>query len=103
MTITGIEIKQDEPAEYRSLCYSLKEENLFRTKEEADVRAQQMTEEYTKEERDRFNRKEKDTRTWAWNARYHRDCIKRAEKDLVYHRGKLLISSAKSKEDKASK
>ena len=103
MTISGIEVSQDEPAKYRSLCYSLKEENLFRTKEEADVRAQQLADEHTKEEKDRFNRKEKDTRTWAWNARYHRECIKRAEKDLVYHQGKLLISSAKAKEDKVAK
>ena len=34
----------------------------------------------------------KDTRSWAWNATYHRGCIRQAEKDLEYHRAKLAVA-----------
>jgi hypothetical protein len=98
--ITGVQIAQGQPTEYRSDCYSLQEENLFKTKEEAEIKAKELADKHSKEELDRFNRKEKDTRSWAFNVSYHRQCIKRAEKDLEYHRGKLLIASSKVRAEK---
>lgn len=52
------------------------------------------------EQKDRIFKKEKDTRSWAWNATYHKKCIKRAEKDLEYHTQKLNAAKAHVKEEK---
>ena len=81
-------------------CYRVGEEDLFNTKEEAEKRALELAEEHNKEELEKINRKEKDNRTWAWNVHYHRDCIRRAEKDLIYHKTKLSVAITKTKEEK---
>lgn len=37
----------------------------------------------------------------AWSVRYHQECIRRIERDLAYHEGRLLISREKSAAKKA--
>lgn len=104
LEITGIEINPGN-IEYRSHTgtgswYSLKEEDIFLTEEEAKVRANELSAQHNQEELEKINRKEKHNRTWAWNLHYHRDCIKRAERDLAYHKSKFEVAKLRSKEEK---
>ncbi len=78
------------------------ERNIFKDKDEALQRARFLSKEYTEKENKRILKKEKNTRTWAWNAHYHRDCIRKAEKEIVYHSRKLGIAKEKAKEDRKS-
>lgn len=66
---------------------------------EADALAWAKTREgqHEEEQRAKIERKEKDTRTWAWNASYHRNCAKRAQHDLEYHTAKLNVAKIKAK------
>jgi hypothetical protein len=79
-------------------CYRTKE--LFLARDVAEARAKTLAEEYNEGELKRFQKKEKDSHTWAWHVTYHRRCIKQAEKDLEYHSAKLGIAQKKAKEDK---
>ena len=44
--------------------------------------------------------KEKPARSWAWHVTYHRQEIKRAEKNLVYHTAKLNAAKGHVKAEK---
>lgn len=79
-------------------CYHADQSCMFDTKEEAEVRALELAEEHNQDELARIYRKEKNNHTWSWNAHYHRDCIKRAEKDLLYHTAKLNVAKVRAKE-----
>jgi len=81
-------------------CYSGESDRFFDTKEEAEKKSLELSEEHNQYELDKINQKEKHNRTWSWNAHYHRDCIKRAERDLAYHTAKLSVAKIKAKEDK---
>ena len=83
-----------------SNAWHVSQEDLFDNSEDASAAAIQKCLELDKKDRDKVLRKEKDTRTWAWNASYHRNCIKKAEKDIAYHTDKLNVASLKAKEDK---
>jgi hypothetical protein len=72
--------------------YRVPEAELFDCKLDALERARVKAEELAAEVQARFQRKEKDTRTWAWNVTYHRRCIKQAQRDLEYHTKKLAVS-----------
>lgn len=72
--------------------------DVFATKEEAQIKADEMAAAYVEEQKARIFKKEKDTRSWAWNASYHRSCIKRAKKDLEYHEAKLDVAKVRAKE-----
>jgi hypothetical protein len=100
--IDRLEIKTDKTTYGSSGFYSVEECDIFDTKEEAEARALVLAKEYNDEQLARIYQKEKHNRTWAWNVRYHRDCIKRAEKDIVYHTAKLNAAKekVKLKEDK---
>ena len=78
--------------------YTAKDGEVFATKEEALAHGEQMKSEHEAAENKRWLAKTKDHKSWAWNATYHRQCIKRAEKDLEYHRGKVQVCVAKVKE-----
>jgi hypothetical protein len=80
--------------------YYTRHGDIFDTKEEAEKRAEELAKQHNQEELDQIYRKEKHNRTWSWNAHYHRDCIKRAEKNLAYHTAKLNVAKVKAKEDK---
>ena len=104
LEITGMDI-DGLKVEYKSATghgsyYRLNEDEIFDTEEEAKLRANQLSAEHNQDELDKINRKEKNNRTWAWNVHYHRNCIKRAERDLAYHQSKFLSAKAHLKEDK---
>jgi len=83
--------------------YSFDEKDVFLTEEEAVERCKLLVKEAEDAEKERLLRKEKDTKSWAWNASYHRRCIKDAEKNLSYHKSKLSVASAKAKETAVEK
>jgi len=85
---------------YQSYC--VPESEVFDTKEEAEKRAMEISERMNKEEIEKIHRKEKNNRTWAWNVHYHRDNIKRCEKDLIYHKSKLDYAKIKVKEENSN-
>ena len=106
--ITGMEVTPQK-TEYKShiFCdecgsswHSLKNEDIFTTEAEAIIRANELKEEAGKEEVKRLSQKHDRNRTWAWNAHYHKDCIRRANKDLIYHTGKLDSAKAHMDVDK---
>ncbi len=102
VTITGIDVRSGEEPEYRTnVSYIIDENRLFETREEALACAEKLAEEWDREEREKIAKKEKDTRSWAWNASYHRNCIKRAEREIEHHTAKLNVASLKAKEQKA--
>jgi len=99
VVICGADIRP-EKTEYRfDTNHIAGEDEFFATKEEADIRAKELADKATLDEMNRLTAKEKPTRTWAWNARYHRDRLKQAEKDVAYHTMKLNAAKIKSKEE----
>ena len=105
VVIEGLDVRPLSEPEYRFNCTecswrSAKEDELFTTKEEAEIKAKELSDEWNKEQLGRIHQKEKHNRTWSWNAHYHRDCIKRAERDLEYHRNKLDYAKLCVKESK---
>lgn len=78
--------------------YSFDSNDLFENREDAIKRCQELIDKEIESEKERLLRKEKDTRSWAWNASYHRKRIKEAEKEIVYHTGKLNVAKFKAKE-----
>lgn len=107
ITVTGMEMTATKITYHlggtESFHYLADENEIFVSREEALVRAQSMAAEATEEERKKIFRKERDTRTWAWNASYHRGVLKRAHKDIEYHTAKLNVAALKAKEDKRAK
>lgn len=100
--VTGLEINGSE-IKYRSQIgcssYRIVEEELaYATEGEAYAAAVKRAAECNAEDRLKVLTKEKNTRTWAWNASYHRQCIKRAQKELEYHTAKLNVAAVKAKE-----
>jgi hypothetical protein len=102
VTITGVEVQRDGKIEWRTdRCYILDESDLFETEEGALTRALEKAAAADKEEREKVNTKEKPTRTWAWNAHYHRKQIKDAQRNLEYHTAKLTAANLKTRSEKA--
>lgn len=97
--IIGVEMRHGEAIRYQTHgSYSIEEGSLFPDKDSALAAAQLMTEEHNREELARIQQKEKDTRSWAWNASYHRKCIREAQKQIDYHTAKLNVAKVKAKE-----
>ena len=69
--------------------WSVEETALFTSRIEAELYGSLLANKLGDEALEKIHRKEKDTRTWSWNAHYHRDCIRRAKKDIGYHEAKL--------------
>ena len=99
--VIGIEIT---PSGYeyqvRLINYTTRSKDVFATKEEAQAKADEMSAVFCEEQKARVFKKEKDTRSWAWNASYHRQCLKRAQRELEYHTAMLDVAKVKAKEDK---
>ena len=101
VTITGVEVR-DGKTEWRTdRSYIVDEADLFETEEGALERAKVRAAEADQEERDRISQKEKPTRTWAWNAHYHRREIKEAERRIEHHKKKLAAANLKARIEKA--
>ena len=97
VVIDGVEVGKE--TRYRSRCYILDEDKLFPTREAAREVALQMVAAAKAAQTKKIAEKEKDSRTWAQNASYHRSCIRRAQKDLAYHTAKLNVAAIKAKGD----
>lgn len=78
--------------------YRIGEDDLFASEADAQAEADRLAAEWDATEKARVMSKEKDTRTWAWNASYHRNKIKAAQKDIAYHAAKLAVAAIKAKE-----
>ena len=102
-TISGIEIEispTEEIIRYRSESFVLYEDKTFATKEEAQEKGEELKEAREKEESTRIEYLKKDTKkSFSWNAGYHLSAVKRAERDLEYHRKKAVLCKARVKEE----
>jgi hypothetical protein len=96
-TITGYEVTGDNVRWRMDAGHIVDDEDMFANEDDAITRARGMCDEANAAERARVMNKEKDTRTWAWNASYHRDRIRQAHKDIAYHTAKLAVASLKNK------
>lgn len=77
--ITGLEQRTEKGVirvTYRFDCYGYDDDRVHRTKEEAAVAAESLRQERLAEEKARINRKERETKTWAWNVHYYRQQVK---------------------------
>lgn len=84
---------------YWSGCGGFDEENAFASTQDAQNRANALIDEKQAEEKIAFEqRKERHDKTWAWNATYHRQRIREAQKALEYHTAKLNVAKFKAKE-----
>ncbi len=100
--ITGVEIV-DTSINWRTAdCYMTEDENLFDNEADCLARAAVMAAEADAQEREKIQKKEADTRTWAWNASYHRREIKEALKKIEYHTAKLNVAAIKAKAAKTT-
>lgn len=96
--IEGVE-RSDGTYEYRGCGWSEKEDQIALTKEAAQVIACKRAEAHNEAEQHRYLAcKEQTSRSWAWNASYHRNKIKQAQKDIEYHTAKLNVAKVKAKE-----
>lgn len=96
--IREIKLEDDGPKYSGASFYEKPEAEVYDNQEEAAAAAAVHAARMDKEERDRIAHKEKDTKSWAWNASYHRKAIKDAERQLAHHRAKLAVAAAKAKE-----
>lgn len=101
-TITGVEIQGTETRWRTSESYIVDDDKLFLDEESALAKAKEIAAEHDRADREKVFQKEKDTRTWAWNATYHRRCIKDAQRQIEYHSAKLAVAVVKAKETKAA-
>lgn len=74
------------------------DDEAFDTEADALAWAEARAREHEERERRKIFEKEKDTRTWAWNASYHRRELKEAQRKTEYHTTKLNVASLKAKE-----
>ncbi len=95
--VSRIEVRR-EGNEYYSDCYVYDHSKVFLTREDAEKEAVILTEKHRKEQADKIQRKEKDAKSWAWNASYHKKNIEKAKKDIEYHSSKLDVAKHKVKE-----
>ena len=103
-TVSGF-TQHHEKVEWRlggadGYCWVANDEDVFATEEEAEARAEVLAAEATKWNEAKVYNKEKNTRSWAWNASYHRSEIKRAKQQIEYHEKKLAVACLKAKEQK---
>lgn len=95
-TVTGIEI-DGGVARYRVNGVQFDASDIFTTEAEAESRRAVLFDRATEQARLSFETRFKRPRSIPWTIRYHRDCIKGAERDIAWHRSKLVATEAKSK------
>jgi|ERR1039458_3737420 hypothetical protein len=101
VTIRSIELESidNQPVYSGETFYRLLESELFEHYSEALARAVIKARLLAVEAEARFQRKEKDTHTWAWNVTYHRRSLKEAQRQLDYHTAKLAVSLPHKKDE----
>ncbi len=77
--------------------YTGNNDNVFATEDKAIVYGELQKAKLETNENKRLMGKTKDTKSWAWNATYHRNYIKKLESELEYHRSKVEICTARIK------
>jgi hypothetical protein len=102
VTIKGVEITAGKTEWQTDSSYRTSGDDLFDNEADAYAAALLKAAEADREERKSIGRKHKDTRSWAWNAHYHRKCIKEAQRQIEYHTAKLNVASLKAKADKVT-
>ena len=100
LTIKGMDLRDDSVTYWFVEGYGTEGLNVFANQEAAEIHALELAKEHEQQELEKIHRKEKNNRTWSWNAHYHRACIRSAEKDLVHHKAKLEVAKLKSKDEK---
>ena len=80
-----------------------KDTEIFATKEEAEIRAKELAEEWNQVQLDRIHQKKKNDRTWAWHVHDYRKQIREAEKTIEYATAKLDAAAAHVKQKEDSK
>lgn len=103
MTVTGVCMKANSVSYElnnwgEGSYYTGTDEDTFATKDEAQAHGDIEKVAREADENKRLMAKTKNARSWAWNATYHRRCIKDHEEQLEYHRSKVQICAAKAKE-----
>lgn len=73
-------------------------EDVCETEEEAKNKASDRCYRYNQEELARYQKRVKEGRTWSWHATYHRNCIKKAQRDIDYHSNALDWANARKRE-----
>ena len=100
-TVTGVNTRANavsyELDNFGGSYHTGTESDVFATADEAQAFGDSLRAEHEADENKRWMSKTKDAKSWAWNASYHRKCIKQAEKDLEYHRGKVQVCAAHGK------
>ena len=74
-----------------------KDTELFIIKEEAEIRAKELSEEWDKDQLAKIHQKEKHNHTWSWHVHYHRKQIRDAEKMIEYAKTKLDVAKTRTK------
>ena len=87
-TITGAEIEFSK-IRYKLQTHYTESANIFATKEEAEARSAVQVIEQAAREAIRMKQKERQEKSWAWNAAYHRREIRDFKKRIAYHEAKL--------------
>lgn len=101
--IVGINIDHAK-IEWRTRdSYIVDDTEAFATEAEALAFAKEKAARADANERAKIFQKEKDTRSWAWNASYHRKCLKEATRQIEYHTAKLNVASLKAKQGRSVK
>lgn len=100
-TITGYEVTGERVRWRIDNGHIVDDGEIFDSQAVCLVRAHEMCEKENAAERARVMNKEKDTRSWAWNASYHRRQISEAKNSIEYHTAKLAVASLKAKEKTA--
>jgi hypothetical protein len=102
VTITGVEVR-DGKTEWRTDSHYCPDEcDLYDNENDCLAGALLKAKKADQEEREKIGAKEKPTRTWSWNATYHRKQIKEAQRNLEYHTKKLAAANLKSRSEKAA-
>ena len=98
ITIDGMEILRGKETNYKfnlivgESCYgcqSVKQYELYATKEEAEEKVEKIKKAHNASELVRIHRKGKHDGDWAWHVHYWRDQIRRAEKDIARNKKRL--------------
>lgn len=101
-TITGLVMENGELIYRLQKNYERNSNEVFDSESDAVSYAISKLEKQKQKQIEQIQKKEKDTRSWAWNASYHRNEIKRSQKNIEYHSAKLAVASLKAKEDKVN-
>ncbi len=97
VVITGVEItKHGEDSgcrvQYKVGCWSVPDQDLFATRDEAMIRAATLVAEHEAEEKKRLGSKERQHKTWAWHVRYWRSQIRHAKEQIERAEAQLAMA-----------